>query len=155
MSDYRDKVDTDRCYFCPRKTGIEVHHIVPDRFNGTDRRENLVALCERCHKKIEALYDKRFYRALGVADATDERQNHFQCQDGRCHAQATVKLQKTGYESMWRCLTHATEILDGADQKYWQVLQDITGRLNGRIRWLNSRHATEPVTELKSVGDSA
>ena len=38
-----------------RLTELHVHHLVPFRFGGTNRSENLVALCETCHHKIEAI----------------------------------------------------------------------------------------------------
>lgn len=107
MTDYRDKIDTDRCHFCPRQTDIEAHHIVPQRFNGRDRRENLVGVCERCHKKLEALYDKRFYEKLGITDEDGERKAHFECLMADCSKRAKVKL--SGYTSSWYCFDHAVE----------------------------------------------
>ena len=35
-------------------TALHVHHLVPFRYGGTNRPENLVALCDSCHHKIEA-----------------------------------------------------------------------------------------------------
>lgn len=56
----------DDCYFCDEKDILEQHHIVPRRFEGEDHDNNLVTVCPTCHEKLESLYDKRFYRALGV-----------------------------------------------------------------------------------------
>jgi len=101
MSEYRKQTDTDKCYFCPKRTDIEVHHIVPQRFNGTDKRENLVALCDRCHEKIEVLYDARFYETLGISDEAGERKNHFPCE--LCDGQALIRMSlNTGYP-LWLC----------------------------------------------------
>lgn len=62
-----------RCYFCGSEGPIETHHIVPKRFDGTDNEENLVDLCANCHRRLEKLYDKRFYKKLeAVASAQPE-----------------------------------------------------------------------------------
>lgn len=58
------------CFICGEDNSVvlEEHHIVPRRYGGTDDEENLVTLCANCHSAVEKLYDKRFYRELGVAD---------------------------------------------------------------------------------------
>jgi len=65
MSDRHEET----CYFCPESNSaaIEEHHLVPQRFNGSDEPENTVKLCGSCHDKIEELYDDGFYERLGVA----------------------------------------------------------------------------------------
>jgi hypothetical protein len=108
----RDKVNTSRCFFCPKRTDIEVHHILPRRFNGSDARENLVAVCDACHEKLELLYDKSFYSALGIDDADGERYAHFPCI--RCETQATTKIARAGTVS-WFCDGHAEEALTSID----------------------------------------
>lgn len=55
----------DDCYFCGSSEDIETHHIVPRRYNGLDKNENLVDLCRDCHNKIESLYDAEFYGQFG------------------------------------------------------------------------------------------
>jgi hypothetical protein len=55
-----------RCYFCGSEGPIETHHIVPKRFDGTDSEENLVDLCANCHRRLESLYNKRFYEKMSV-----------------------------------------------------------------------------------------
>lgn len=64
-----ENVDRSECYFCSEghSEALEEHHIVPQRFNGSDEPENTVWLCGSCHDKIERLYDDEFYRRLGVA----------------------------------------------------------------------------------------
>lgn len=56
---------------------LERHHIVPRKFGGSDRSENLVTLCPTCHQAIEKLYNKRFYENLGayhtVVDYDDDQ----------------------------------------------------------------------------------
>lgn len=56
------------CYLCgdDEEELLEKHHIVPRRHGGSDRDENLVRLCPTCHRKIENLYDYRFYNTLGI-----------------------------------------------------------------------------------------
>lgn len=56
------------CFVCgeDRPNSLEEHHIVPRRYGGSDRKENLVTLCASCHSAIEKLYDDSFYSRLGV-----------------------------------------------------------------------------------------
>lgn len=65
------ETDSDtRCFVCgdDNTNALQTHHIVPRRHGGTDKDENLVKLCANCHQAVERLYNKRFYRKLGVAD---------------------------------------------------------------------------------------
>jgi len=59
-------VEEDSCHFCGETEVLQEHHIVPQRFDGSDESVNLVTLCPTCHRKIESMYDKRFYDELGV-----------------------------------------------------------------------------------------
>lgn len=52
------------CFFCDETECLEQHHILPRRFNGSDKEENLVTVCPTCHRKLEELYDKDFYDKL-------------------------------------------------------------------------------------------
>ena len=61
---------SEKCYFCSEREVLEQHHIVPRRFDGGDTAENLIKVCPTCHRKLENLYDKRFYDAVG-ADRPD------------------------------------------------------------------------------------
>jgi len=61
--------DANTCYMCGESNlaALENHHIVPDRYNGSDEPENMVTLCGSCHNKIEnELYTERFYKGLGL-----------------------------------------------------------------------------------------
>lgn len=55
----RDKVCRS-CEKTPEENGtaLHVHHLVPFRYGGTNRPENLVALCDPCHHAIEAATDQ-------------------------------------------------------------------------------------------------
>lgn len=61
------------CYFCDNQDTelLETHHIVPRRFGGSNTADNLVDVCPTCHRKLERLYDNRFYHELGVEEITD------------------------------------------------------------------------------------
>lgn len=137
MTTYRDKADTERCYFCPKRTDIEVHHIVPQRFNGGDQRENLVAVCDRCHEKLEQLYDSRFYEVLGVSDEAGERKAHFSCTMSDCRNQARVECGPiTAPEPMWVCLGCATELFC-----HWEngrIFTDLSGKMAARKGWIDA-----------------
>jgi len=107
------RLGKDRCYFCPQTHNLETHHIVPQRKNGSDARENLVVVCERCHKKLETLYDKRFYERLGLSDDRGDRRSHFACARGRCGSKGRVKLENGYTVSDWLCPRHAAESVAG------------------------------------------
>lgn len=64
---------TSKCFICgdERENSLEEHHIVPRRFGGSDRDENLVTLCASCHSAIEKIYDDSFYERLGVSKPTE------------------------------------------------------------------------------------
>lgn len=53
------KRDHDECQSCGsracgRKFPLHVHHIIPRRYpGGSERYDNLVALCARCHKEVD------------------------------------------------------------------------------------------------------
>lgn len=44
-----------KCANCGSVENIEIHHIVPLIVGGTNKRSNLVALCQDCHAKIHGL----------------------------------------------------------------------------------------------------
>ena len=113
MSNHRNRVDTSECHFCPRRDSIEVHHIVPQRFNGSDHRHNLVAVCERCHKKLEALYDKRFYEKLGINDEKGARESHIECVIHDCSERADFRARSYQHTTWhYYCIEHAAERLE-------------------------------------------
>lgn len=73
----------DQCRICgqPNPKTLETHHIVPQRYGGSDHPENLVKLCGACHNAIEAIYDDEFYRRLStthpqLSETTDEELGH-------------------------------------------------------------------------------
>lgn len=63
---------SDSCLFCDEEDALDRHHVVPRRHGGADTEENLVTVCPTCHRKLESLYDKRFYdKITGSTDDTD------------------------------------------------------------------------------------
>ena len=57
-----------RCFVCDdsNPNRLQEHHIVPRAYGGSDSDVNVVDLCAGCHQAIEKMYDRRFYRELGV-----------------------------------------------------------------------------------------
>lgn len=143
--DYHDKIDDSGCYFCARQTDIEAHHIVPQRFNGSDSRENLVGVCERCHKKLERLYDKRFYEQLGITDEQGERHHHYPC--AWCgDEQVDCKVEFKDGNTEWICLNCATRSVGGRRT----VIEDTTGKYEHREQWV--RYAEYPLQSMTPRG---
>jgi len=58
------------CKFCEEtdSAALEKHHIVPRRYNGSDKDENIVEVCASCHRKLESLYNQRFYQKIRSVD---------------------------------------------------------------------------------------
>ena len=137
---YQDKINDSSCHFCARQREIQAHHIVPQRFNGRDTRENLVGVCERCHKKLERLYDKRFYEQLGIPDEKGKRKFHFQCL--RCNDQkpdAAIQTKAGNIEHF--CIDCATELLE---EPGWYLVEDFTGgRLIHRAKIVGHERALD------------
>ena len=53
------------CFICDA-VAKENHHIIPRRYGGSDVDENLVALCSRCHNRLEQIYDDDVFTRLNV-----------------------------------------------------------------------------------------
>lgn len=50
----RDKYTCQRCGKSSRNgKGLSIHHIVPRSNGGTDRKSNLLTLCDKCHDLVE------------------------------------------------------------------------------------------------------
>jgi len=98
-SNYHNDLKAEQCYFCPATHDLEEHHIVPQRFDGQDDPINVVTVCKRCHKKLERLYDKRFYESLGLDDETGERDSHRDCAIHDCENTATHTKTVSGMKN--------------------------------------------------------
>lgn len=153
MSSYRSKVDTSECHFCPRKDSVEVHHVVPRRFEGMDRRDNLVAVCERCHKKLEALYDKRFYEKLGIEDEKGSRESHIECLKHDCSNRADFRARSVQHTSRhYYCIEHAAERLEDWDFSRGDLDRYAEPVSGPSLDALMAEIKKERFTELRSLG---
>lgn len=106
----------DACYFCESTDDLEEHHIVPQRLGGSDARDNLVIVCHDCHWKLERLYNKDFYEALGIDDPRTTREKHITCEIAGCTNQAVKKINKSVAKKsrdtsvvVYRCEDHIDE----------------------------------------------
>jgi 5-methylcytosine-specific restriction endonuclease McrA len=62
----------DDCGTKPRK--LEIHHIVPQRYGGSDERVNAVGLCPNCHDKWdEQSRSGVIYPGKPIIEAVDEQ----------------------------------------------------------------------------------
>jgi hypothetical protein len=52
--------DDNQCRFCDASSDLEVHHILPRRYEGPDHPENLVTVCQSCHGELEQLTNTIF-----------------------------------------------------------------------------------------------
>lgn len=103
-SNYHKGGKRDHCYFCGAwKT--EEHHIIPQRFDGPDSPTNTVEVCSECHKKLERLYDKKFYEYFGIKDEDGKRRFHTACSHHDCLEQSTHRCKNGGTY----CEQHAKE----------------------------------------------
>lgn len=111
------------CYFCGSEEEIEEHHIVPQRLGGSDKRSNTVDLCHDCHWKLERLYNKEFWEAIGIEDPRTTRETHITCEYHSCTNPATTSYsvvglgsssRETGY--VYRCDEHSTVEIEAEDE---------------------------------------
>lgn len=91
-SNYHSGSKKRSCYFCDCGPPLDEHHVIPQRFGGPDSKENIVEVCQLCHQRLEALYDKSFFEWFGIEDEQGERTFHRQCEAVDCTNQAAVKV---------------------------------------------------------------
>jgi len=61
------------CTICGVRTEhIEIHHKIPQRFDGPDEFWNLEGLCRSCHVAIEKMYNKRFWEYLDMGPTSSK-----------------------------------------------------------------------------------
>lgn len=58
--------EKNHCYFCEdtTKENLEQHHIIPKRYNGSDKDYNIVTLCRKCHTRLEDLYNDKVLKTI-------------------------------------------------------------------------------------------
>jgi len=101
---------TRECTICGVKTEhIEIHHKIPQRFDGPNEFWNLEGLCRSCHVAIEKMYNKRFWEYLDMGATSSKAV----CDHHSCGAtdvkRLKVKSPKLGLmKSRFRhfCYTH-------------------------------------------------
>jgi|SRR5215510_4836418 len=49
----RDKYTCQQCKTKLAKNKLDVHHIIPIRSGGSDKLDNLITLCRKCHRQLE------------------------------------------------------------------------------------------------------
>jgi hypothetical protein len=50
IREYRDLHSS--CELCGEKNSLDVHHLIPQSLGGSDRDENLLVVCKKCHAKL-------------------------------------------------------------------------------------------------------
>jgi len=111
------------CYFCESAADVEEHHIVPQRFDGGDKRSNTVDLCHDCHWKLERLYNKDFWKTIGIEDPRATQESHVTCEHYSCTAQATDHYRVVGDPTtggsaiVYRCDDHPPLGYDDTDSR--------------------------------------
>lgn len=106
MTTEESRSDFTGCYFCGEEETIEQHHILPQRFDGSDRRSNIVDLCHDCHWKLERLYNKDFWNAVGVKDPRATKESHLTCEHHSCLNQAVGAFHTSAGPISYRCEDH-------------------------------------------------
>lgn len=53
-----------RCIFCGATGDLQQHHCVQKRFNGPDTPENLVWICQNCHRTFHIISDRNLSHIL-------------------------------------------------------------------------------------------
>ena len=105
------------CYFCTSSADIEEHHIVPQRFDGSEAKSNKVDLCHECHWKLERLYNVDFWNAIGIDDPRATHESHVLCEAYGCMNPATGKHTVSGdlsgskTDKVYRCDEHPPRFL--------------------------------------------
>lgn len=50
--------DKNTCRKCGKNPSKQIHHIIPLRDGGENKKENLITLCKKCHNIADNLYFK-------------------------------------------------------------------------------------------------
>jgi hypothetical protein len=67
--------DGNRCRRCGARVKLQVHHVVKPQDGGTDTLENLITLCDRCHRlthKLAAANRRQGFPDRGVVQANKD-----------------------------------------------------------------------------------
>ncbi|OAQ51728.1 hypothetical protein HTG_16860 [Natrinema mahii] len=114
-------VSSDGCYFCNSEVDIEEHHILPQRFDGSDLPGNTVDLCHDCHWKLERLYNKDFWEAIGVDDPRATKESHVTCNYHSCMKSAVGSYHASGVVGgsglVYRCEEHMPDGVENGGEE--------------------------------------
>jgi len=112
------------CYFCESTDEIEEHHILPQRFDGSDQPTNVVELCHDCHWKLERLYNKDFWEAIGVDDPRATKETHATCNYYNCIENAVGRFDLGDGIHALRCDKHKPAALERKKHKQLRSIKD-------------------------------
>ena len=59
--------DHFRCVMCGKKGKLHAHHIVPVKISKDNSINNLISVCDKCHRKLEAIGFKILKEGGGTA----------------------------------------------------------------------------------------
>jgi hypothetical protein len=132
----------DVCYICGNKNRdvLEEHHIVPQRFGGSDDDENTVQLCSNCHTSLERLYDQRFYDKLGVSKPEDSSDERVVCEKDGCTSKNAHRIEGEGAEA-WLCPRHKMCAIHGSMRE--KPADRLVRNVGGGLDLLCSNHHCE------------
>ena len=66
--------DGCKCMECGKSnTVLEVHHIKPRRFNGSNTLDNLITLCSKCHQKTEGVEERYMQHYFNMLNSSDNK----------------------------------------------------------------------------------
>ena len=120
---------SDTCYFCDSGVDVEEHHIVPQRFSGSDLPTNTVDLCHECHWKLERLYNRDFWEAIGVNDPRSTKESHVTCYYHSCLELSVGHYHNNSGRLVYRCAKHMPDeegesLRENNDEPELRCLQD-------------------------------
>ena len=66
--------DGYKCRECGKSnTVLEVHHIKPKRFGGSNTLGNLITLCSKCHQKTEGVEEQYMQKYFAILASSDDK----------------------------------------------------------------------------------
>lgn len=66
--------DGYKCRECGKfNTVLEVHHIKPKRFGGSNTLGNLITLCSKCHQKTEGVEEQYMQKYFAILTSSDDK----------------------------------------------------------------------------------
>ena len=72
--------DGCQCMECGKtNTRLEVHHIKPRRWNGSNTLGNLITLCSTCHQKTEGKEEYYMQHYFDILDSSDHKNLQYAC----------------------------------------------------------------------------